>query len=299
MTSTIRALFAATATAMVLSAAAPDANAQSRLDQPTASAWPVTRSWNASAEREFGDFVHAIGSAVAARRCGTLARCLNNPAINPLFEPGARPFRMRADCADLPYMLRAYFAYRRGLPFAYTARVVGRGHDPRYMTNVRASGVRLYTDFATPREMIHAIRSDVHSGFFRADPSLGETDYYPVAIGRSAIRPGTVYYDPNGHVLVVYDVRPTGEVLLFDAHPDNSLTSKIFNDRLAVGPARMYGGFQNFRPIAIRDGAVIRTPNGLLADFDASIQHDATRYAVNGAHAGYHAWVRASLALTN
>ena len=28
-----------------------------------------------------------------------------------------------ADCADLPYMLRAYFAWKNGLPFAYSAPV--------------------------------------------------------------------------------------------------------------------------------------------------------------------------------
>lgn len=296
MNSTVRHVTAAALTCAALSGAAHEASAQSRLDQPTNVAWRVTRSWDAAAEHEFGEFIHAIGTAVAAHRCHTLAGCLNNPAINPLLEPGTARFRMRADCADVPYMLRAYFAYRKGLPFAYAARVRGRGHDVRYMRDVRPDGSRQWTDFPTPRAMITAIRSDVHSGFFRASATTGVSDYYPIAIVPGSIRPGTVYYDPNGHVLVVYEVRPNGDILLFDGHPDNSVTAKVFNERLAVGTAWMQGGFQNFRPLGFRNGLVVRTPNEMLPDYDQTAQHERNGYAVRGTRTGYHAWVRATLA---
>src|SRR5205814_309070 len=70
------------------------------MDLPTLEAWPVTRSWDAQAERAYSDFVAVIGQAVADHRCTSLNRCLNNPAINPLHEAGSRGLRFGADCAD-------------------------------------------------------------------------------------------------------------------------------------------------------------------------------------------------------
>ena len=39
-----------------------------------------------------------------------------------------------ADCADLPYMLRAYYAWKNGLPFSYSSAVTPLGYskDIRY-----------------------------------------------------------------------------------------------------------------------------------------------------------------------
>ena len=40
----------------------------------------------------------------------------------------------RSDCADLPYVLRFYYAWKRGLPFSYVSDVSPRGRtrDIRY-----------------------------------------------------------------------------------------------------------------------------------------------------------------------
>src|SRR5262245_33279889 len=67
------------------------------LDRPTAEGWSVWRNWDAVAEREYGAFVAAIGRGVAQRRCATLAACLNNPAINPLYQAGVRAMHFHAD----------------------------------------------------------------------------------------------------------------------------------------------------------------------------------------------------------
>ena len=42
--------------------------------------------------------------------------------------------KFRSDCADLPYVLRFYFAWKRGLPFGYVSAVEPRGptRDFRY-----------------------------------------------------------------------------------------------------------------------------------------------------------------------
>ena len=37
---------------------------------------------------------------------------------------------IRPDCADLPYFLRAYFAFKMGLPFGYSKCTRGGGGEP-------------------------------------------------------------------------------------------------------------------------------------------------------------------------
>ena len=61
---------------------------------------------------------------------------------------------------------------------------------------------------------------------------VDDGDFYQTSVDRRGIRPGTMYYDPNGHVLVVYDIRPDGDILMFDGHPDNSLSHRRFSARL-------------------------------------------------------------------
>ena len=277
----------------------PSRHAAASIDLPVAQSWPARGSWNDAAETQYGQFVTTIGRAVAAGRCRTLAACLNNPSINPLFEAGARPLRFRADCADTPYTLRAYFAYRNGLPFAYSRRMTGQGHDVRYLRDARPEGVRLWTDFATPRELIQSIGSDVHSGYFRSAPSVEDSDFYQTSVDRNGIRPGTMYYDPNGHVLVVYEIAADGEILMFDGHPDNSLSHPHFTDRRALGSASQGGGFKNFRPFSYQSGRIVRAANAAIPAFGGAVQYDHRRYAVGNAPATFYEWVRASLATTS
>ncbi len=272
------------------------AAAQGIIDLPMAQGWTVTQAWTPAVEREFGEYVHAIGVAVAAHRCRSLAGCLNDPSINPLFAGARRPLHLAADCGDVPYILRAYFAWRRGLPFAHAAHVRGRGHDARYARGARAVGVRLWSQYRSPRSLIEGVGSAVHSGYFRADPADGTSDFYPIAVSRESVHAGTVYYNPNGHVLVVYDVAPDGQIQLIDGHTHGGMTATRFTERLALGAAWQVGGFQNFRPIAWTDGRLVRTPNAALDDYDAIGQHDRSRWRVNAAPVGYHAWVRASVA---
>jgi hypothetical protein len=266
------------------------------LDQPTASSWRVTRSWTPALETRYGRFVQRIGRAVAARRCGHLNDCLNNPAINPYHKPEDRPLHFRADCADVPYVLRAYFSFRNGLPFVWTRAMVGRGGDARYLLNSHASGIRRWTDYATPRELFEGIGSEVHSGFFRIAPEADDGDTYQASINRTSIHPGTVFYDPNGHVLVVYEIMPNGEVRFFDGHPDNTISHPSFSPRQELGPAAFGGGFRNFRPFTIRGNEVRFTPNRQIRDSAGRLPFDRSRYRVRNVLVTYHEWVRARLA---
>src|SRR5690606_17782360 len=92
--------------------------------------WRITKTaWTESDERAFGEFVTAIGES----GCRTFDECLKGPQnIYRASDPKGMFFY--ADCADLPYALRAYFAWKNGLPFSYVSGVapVGRSTDLRY-----------------------------------------------------------------------------------------------------------------------------------------------------------------------
>lgn len=264
-------------------------------DRPMAESWPVTRSWDAAAEAEFGRWVQTLGRAVEAHRCRTLASCLDSPAVNPLHVAGRRS-TFRADCADVPYILRAYFAWRRHLPFVHTASLrAERGPGGRYAFVNRPASTRRWSDYATPRRLLHDLGSTVHSGYFRMRPETEDSDTYPVRVDRASVRPGTTFYDPDGHVLIVYDVRPGGDVRLVDGHPGGSFTARRFSAQLTLGSSRQGGGFRNFRPVLLRRGTPTRPRNAELADYDPVAQHDPARWVVGGRQLGYHDWVRARL----
>ena len=268
------------------------------LDQPLAEVWPAVNAWTPRLEDEYAAFVATLGGAVAARRCGKLASCLRDPAANILYE-AKQDARLEgvADCADLPYLLRAYFAFKRRLPFGFVSDVEGKpGRSIRYTSNVRPIAFRSWRDFRTPRALLEQMVNLVHSGMYRTAPEVEDSDFYPISIDRRVLRPGTIFYDPNGHVAVVAEVRADGGVYLLGGHPDGSLTWSRFGESFALGGAGQGGGFKAFRPLALRAGRLERAANRTLPWFDALAQFDRARYRVGGAPAGYHAWVRATLA---
>ena len=269
------------------------------LDRPTTEAWPAVNQWDARLEAEYAEFVAGLGDAVEARRCHRLAECLRDPTANTTYEPAVdAALALHLDCADLPYVLRAYFAFKRRLPFGFVASTRGTGRDPRYAIGIAPASYRTWQDYPTPRKLLRGVVGQVHSGMYRMAPDVEGSDFYPLRIAPGAVRPGAIYYDPNGHVLVVARVRPDGAVYLIDGHPDGSLTWKRFGAAFAIGTARLGGGFKAFRPMRLVDGAVVRATNAELADFDGEGQY-AHRDAPGAADRdGYHAWVRASLATT-
>ncbi len=286
---------------------------RSSLDEPVDVVWPAVNVWSDAMEREYSAFVARLGEAVQARRCAQIAECLRDPSANTLYDPAAdASLRLDVDCADLPYILRGYFAFKRRLPWGFVASVGGRANangnrDPRYMVGVYPDGFRTWRQFATPRAVLVQMVGLVHSGMYRIAADVEGGDFYPVAIDRRAVVPGTTYYDPNGHVLVVASVRPDGTVYLIDGHPDGTLTWKRFGEAFAVGTRRLGGGFKNFRPLALVGDRLVRASNRELPRFDGESQwsEEAWKTAETGAAQGdaavapprpsYHAWVRASL----
>jgi hypothetical protein len=96
----------------------------------------------------------------------------------------------------------------------------------------------------------------VHSGNGRTALASEETDFYPLALKREALLPGTIYADPYGHVLMLTKWVPQtasspGILFAVDAQPDNSIARKrfwegtfLFANIASAGP-----GFKAFRPV--------------------------------------------------
>jgi hypothetical protein len=179
------------------------------------------------------------------------------------------------DCADLPYYLRAYFAWKMGLPIGF--RDCDRGTDTRppkcsnFVTNEQPPSGK--DQLAAIRSFFRLMTNHVQSGSARTALDDDETDYYPVALDRKALRPGTIYADPYGHVMVVVKwVAQTGDhgglLLAVDGQPDTSIGRKRFwegtflftNDTKSAGP-----GFKAFRPVARgADGKLASVPNAAI-----------------------------------
>jgi hypothetical protein len=181
---------------------------------------------------------------------------------------------MEPDCADNPFCLRAYFAWKLGLPFGYHICDRGYvGHNPqtgKWITNETSSSINnpvLAFNF-----FLRSIMNGVHSGTARTALDNENSDYYPVSLKRAALRPGTVYADPYGHTLILVSwVSQTkdhpGLLLATDAQPDNTIAIKrfwkgnfLFNTSGVVGEP----GFKAFRPISFDNGKLRLMQNKAL-----------------------------------
>lgn len=239
-------------------------------------AWRLLKtSWSPEDETGYSNFVRAIGKS----GCRTVDSCVRSPA-NPYraTDPTPEQYTFWSDCADWPYFLRSYYAWKNGLPMVFSQGMVplplndeqknlilqGKTKeqpDVRYSRNgnfpsrrVRLPDARTgVTNFFRSHQ---SIQDTVHTATFRVDPRTNLGDMYSPAVQRGAIRPGTAVYDPAGHVGVVYDVTADGQVMVFDA----------LIDRKSISPRRPYsldvykrskiehgGWFQNFRPVVIEN----------------------------------------------
>jgi hypothetical protein len=119
-----------------------------------------------------------------------------------------------------------------------------------------------------------AVADGVHSGTDRTPLADENTDVYPVALNQDTLRPGTLYADPYGHVLVLVKRVPqsadaAGVFLAVDAQPDATVARKRFwrgNFLFAQDPRLGGPGFKRFRPIErSRDGGLRRLSNEEIA----------------------------------
>lgn len=277
--------------------------------------------WTEADERDFGEFVQGIANS----HCNTVDNCLRGPG-NPFRASDPVTLHFRSDCADLPYYLRAYFAWKRGLPFAYKSAVepLGQTHDIRYTARGNEVTERhdVLTNSTTGPALLDMVRDVVSSAMYRIHPDLDTPlppDHYSVALDPKAIRPGTIIYDPNGHLATIYRVEPDGRALYIDAHPDNTVTRDAYDKRFVRSSPGMGAGFKNWRPItlvgATRDahgalvgGHIVAEKNKELPDFsdEQFFGNDAKKpadhdwnmgsFTLNGEVLDYYDYVRAKLA---
>jgi hypothetical protein len=294
------------------------------------SLWPVRNTWNRETENLYSAWIEKLFDAPldATLSWKALHEVLRDRSRNILFNHlGLREDSMgmivRPDCADLPYFLRAYFAFKMGLPFGYTKCTRGgagegpkchawwsiqnlepppapepppeqRIASPAIMdvfrpaapmpapvpptaappTNRLAALKRLGLAAGFGEYLRSAVADGVHSGSGRTALSDDNTDYYPVPLKEETLRPGTVYVDPYGHVLVLarrvsQSEDAAGLFLAVDAQPDGTVARKRFwrgNFLFAQDPALGGPGFKRFRPI-VRDknGGLRRLTNAEIA----------------------------------
>lgn len=181
---------------------------------------------------------------------------------------GPNVLELVPDCADNPYFLRAYFAWKLGLPFGFHETSWGTLESPpragRFIEGEtrRSPGQDPAGSVAAMRRLFNLIKNVVHAGNGRTALDADGTDYYPLPLSRRALKPGTVFADPYGHTYTlvrwIAQARESPGLLLgADAQPDGTIGVKrfwkgnfLFTTEDIVGEP----GFKAFRPIVVESG---------------------------------------------
>lgn len=318
---------------------APDGDA----DSPV---WPAGQAWTPALEDLYAVFVerlfdHSIDEDITWPGLHLLLRDqARNLLHDHLGKDEDEVLTLLPDCADLPYTLRAYFAWKLRLPFGYRSCRRARPERPprchqggdNLMSRSELGNVSLTERDAAEREeearrdrrsrrrdsrgagdggdaldadvvafarfVDYGVRRTVHSSSGRTHPGDDDTDFYPVPLTRRALRPGTLFTDPYGHLLIVADWIPQGAgrygVLVgADAQPDGTVGRRrfwrgsfLFDPDTASGGA----GFKAFRPWALDDseggqgdqagarGALVSPTNRDLRDARLAAPYDQAQY---------------------
>lgn len=257
--------------------------------------WPVERRWNAAEEALFSAWVRALFHAPRGEELAwsALHEVTGDVDRNLLFDhfgwdeddgPTKGGLFLRPDCADTPYFLRAYYAWKRRLPFGF--RRCSRGKGERAPACGDLHGVvgapdvdpvaRLPGEMGVVQRFFkRTLAWGVHTGNGRTAFGDDATDFYPLKLSRRSLRPGTIYADPYGHIFVVAELmaaegQEPGVLYAIDGQPDGSITRKRFwegNFLWNPDPTLGGSGFKGFRPHRIDREAT----RGLAASTDAEL----------------------------
>lgn len=167
---------------------------------------------------------------------------------------------LEPDCADAPFQLRAYFAWKMGLPYMFNQCRRGSSlTGPKCYTTYGMLTTR-FDDIPDPVARFNRFASTyvswkIHAGNGRTHPSSDTGDVYPASLSIDAIRPGAIFVDAGGHLILVSQVElqkesRIGVVYGVDAHPDRTVTHKQFSIGTFVFNHRVpTDGFKLFRPV--------------------------------------------------
>ena len=265
--------------------------AQSAKRGGTGPAWESRWKWERDTENFFAAFVEQLFAEpleddVTWTR---LQELIGERERNLLYDYRAvgedAGLGLEPDCADLPYFLRAYFAWKLRLPFVYRTCTRGRKDTPPICEPTLLSNldpVPDANDAGAFRRFVRRLANTVHSSSPRTLPNDEQTDLYPVRLSRQAMRPGTVFADPYGHVLVVARWKPQGVtdygVLIgADAQPDGTVGRRRFwrGSFLFTPKTDLVGaGFKAWRPARYAPGLVPDTVADGNADTDTDTGTD-------------------------
>jgi hypothetical protein len=276
--------------------------------------WPLREAWDRDSENLYSAWIEKLFDAPLEDQPSwkALHEVLRDRSRNVLYNHlGLREDEkgqiIQPDCADVPYFLRAYFAFKMGLPFGYSKCTRGDGGQPPKCPQsqwwntvseepppapapdglappgqqvgffgVLAAPVPVPVLRLPPRPqglvpgfgyyLRTTIANAVHSGNGRTAADDDDSDYYPVPLSEDTLRPGTIYADPYGHVLVLVKRVPqsgdgAGVFLAVDGQPDGTVARKRFwrgNFLFAQDPALGSPGFKRFRPIVRGSGGSLR-----------------------------------------
>jgi hypothetical protein len=272
-----------------------------------AAPWRITRDhWGPEDERGFGAFVTALGQS----GCNSAQSCLRS-AANPWRGSDGDFIDIDADCAKFPYLLRAYYAWKNGLPFGYADGVSGARFSQGGNRVVSRAEITDHGGGIDPKRAILALMDNVYSGTYRVDAASTEgmpSDFYSPALQPGSIHPGTVIYDPNGHVGIVWQVDASGRIFYMDAHPDFTVSRSVYGAQFGQSPARLGGGLKNWRPLRLegarRDGRFLVGGHVVVArqreipDFSL-VQYQGTdgqgHFVYGGVRLGFYEYVRAAV----
>jgi hypothetical protein len=275
------ALFFGVATPKPTTVAASTEQAQQSPYALTSGVWRIRQQWSEVMEQRYARWIKALFRPLESRKnrgWRVLHQVLRNPKRNTLYNrlgyrEDSRDSRIKidavADCGDTPYMLRAYFAWKHGLPFQFrhcdrgTARNGPKCHG--FVNNLTHEFDYIGHPVARFNAFLRqAIAWRVHSGTMRTLPNDNQSDFYPIPLSRNAIVPGTVFVDTGGHALVVSQWDDTG-LFGIDGHPDKTVTRKVFSQKhFPYAAAVDTGGFKAFRPIRVINGRFITASNRAL-----------------------------------
>jgi hypothetical protein len=286
--------------------------------------WRITNDhWSAVDEAGFGAFDQAFGES----DCKTPEACFESDR-NPYRDSDPKSMVLDGDCADFVYQLRGYYAWKNGLPFAHALAITpreGSVGDLRFNAKgnmiVARRNVLAWRPGFNPAEMLSTIGDHVSSATFRVshefDQGFNASDFYSPKIQRSSIKPGTVIYDINAHVAIVYRVDPDGTVHYVDSHPDRTLSRSTFGPHFPREEAQLGSGFKNFRPLKLVDytkeadgslsnGKFQYVPNDEIQDYSPEQYYGTeggdpaawktAKFVVNGTDVGFYDYVRLMLA---
>jgi hypothetical protein len=257
--------------------------------------WPVARHWSGAEEALYSAWIRELfhagrGEELAFARLDAVTSSADR---NLLFDHYGwsedstdKGLVLKPDCADTPYFLRAYFAWKRALPFAYRHCTSGDETTPPRCGKPRSILEEPEVPSQLParwNELTQVARffarslGEVHTGNTRVAFDDDENDFYSVELSRRALRPGAVYADPYGHVYSLVEfVEPEGSLpgILYavDGQPDGSITRKRFwegNFLWNQDPVLGGSGFKAFRPLTIRyengEQVVVSMPDSQIA----------------------------------